>query len=139
MTRNSLFAAGFAMAAIGFLGVSQAVSSGGAINVAQADDPDTVLLADLIAEGLPLYSNNCADCHGHEGEGPNGPKFEGNDHLSSVSGTVGMILGGFVDHNMPAWGPVFDDREVAAVATYIRNAWGNDFGLVREVWVANRR
>lgn len=139
MTRNSLFAAGIALAAIGFLGVSQAVSAGGAIQVAQADDPDAVLLAELKVEGETLYTNNCADCHGHDGEGNNGPKFAGNDNLSSVSGTVGMILGGFVDHNMPAWAGVFDDREVAAVATYIRTAWGNDFGLIRLAWVASRR
>jgi mono/diheme cytochrome c family protein len=139
MTRNSLFATGIALAAIGFLGISQAVSAGGAIEVAQADDPDTILMTELKAEGETLYTNNCADCHGRDGGGNNGPKFVGNENLSSVSGTVGMILGGFVDHNMPAWAAVFDDREVAAVATYIRTAWGNDFGLVRLAWVANRR
>jgi len=139
MTRNSLFAAGFAVAAIGFLGVSQAVSAGGAIEVAQADDPNIILMAELMVEGEDLYTHDCASCHGHEGEGTNGPKFEESSYLSSVSGTVGMILGGNTNHGMPEWATVYDNREVAAVATYIRNSFGNEYGLILEAWVANRR
>lgn len=139
MTRNSLVAAGFTVAAIGFFGVSQAMSVGGATQVAQADDPDTILMAELMAEGEPLYTRNCAQCHGNDGEGPNGPEFDGNGNLSSVGGTIGMILVGNPNHGMPEWASVFDNREVAAIATYIRNAWGNEYGLVREAWVANRR
>ena len=40
---------------------------------------------------------------------------------------------------MPAWGPVMDDREIAVVATYIRNSWGNGFGIVAESAVTIRR
>src|SRR5699024_5133872 len=31
---------------------------------------------------------------------------------------------------MPAFGPLITDQQVAAVATYIRNSWGNDYGGV---------
>jgi mono/diheme cytochrome c family protein len=31
------------------------------------------------------------------------------------------------------------DRQVAAVATYIRNSWGNEFGIVTEAQIAAYR
>jgi mono/diheme cytochrome c family protein len=40
---------------------------------------------------------------------------------------------------MPAFAADLDNWQVAAVATFVRNSWGNEYGLVREEWVANRR
>jgi len=39
---------------------------------------------------------------------------------------------------MPAF-PNLTDREIAAVATYIRNSWGNEYGIAREASVAFAR
>jgi hypothetical protein len=40
---------------------------------------------------------------------------------------------------MPAFGQKLNDREIAAVATYIRNSWGNHFGPVSANTVAQVR
>jgi len=40
---------------------------------------------------------------------------------------------------MPAFGGQFDDQQVAAIVTYIRNSWGNDFGPVSPDEVAAKR
>ena len=124
--------------AIGPLGLGAVVPAVavGPIQVAQADP---ALFNELMDEGSDLYRRNCAGCHGSEGEGTNGPVLAENDLLSSRSGTLGIIISGNENHGMPAWGPVMDDREIAAVATYIRNSWGNSFGVVEEGAVAIRR
>jgi mono/diheme cytochrome c family protein len=33
---------------------------------------------------------------------------------------------------MPGFGAALSDREVAAVATYVRNSFGNEYGIVGE-------
>jgi len=106
----------------------------------EAED-DEALFAALMEEGAFVYRRvaNCAGCHGNEGLGDFGPRLAGDGYLASVGGVVGIILGGFTEHGMPAFAADLDNRQVAAVATFVRNSWGNEYGLVREVWVANRR
>ena len=121
----------------GALLIGASFSANAAIQVAQADDP--VLFAALMEEGEKLYADNCAQCHGANGEGTVAPELDGADILSSRSGTLGIIISGFEDHGMPAWGPQMDDREIAAVATFIRNSWSNSHGIVLPEQVATRR
>ena len=40
---------------------------------------------------------------------------------------------------MPAFGKKLSDKEIAAVATYIRTSWGNNFGPIDPQQVANAR
>jgi mono/diheme cytochrome c family protein len=47
-----------------------------------------------------------------------------------------ILLGGGI---MPAFGTKLSNQEVAAVATYIRRSWGNDFGRVDAKQVAQTR
>ena len=85
----------------------------------------------LIAEGASVYRNRCARCHGNNGQGQwyghdAAPRLDGNFARLSVRGiAVQVIQGG-------TYMPPFDsltDREIAAVATYIRNSLGNNYGL----------
>ncbi|MHA1560225.1 MAG: c-type cytochrome [Alphaproteobacteria bacterium] len=107
---------------------------------AEVED-DGALFAALMEEGALVYRRiaNCAGCHGNEGLGDFAPRLAGDGYLASVGGVLGIILGGFTEHGMPAFSADLDNRQVAAVATFVRNSWGNEFGLVREEWVANRR
>ena len=84
-----------------------------------------------------FHSVGCSNCHGDEGEGGNSPQFVGNAILGSLNSVVIQILGG--NDYMPGFGDTLSDRQVAAVATYIRNSWGNEFGIVGEAAVAARR
>lgn len=83
--------------------------------------------ADLLAQGEELYATNCAICHQATGAGraPAFPALAGNANLADVGLVAATIRGGRV--GMPPF-PTLDDQEVAAVATYVRNAWGNSFG-----------
>ena len=97
------------------------------------------LFAELMAEGETAYANNCAVCHGPEGQGRIGPGLAGNSKLARAEFPVERILNGFPDHGMPAFRGQLNDRQIASIATYIRNSWGNDFGGVRPEEVADLR
>ena len=96
-----------------------------------ADDP--ALLAALIREGGPIYRSNCVPCHGQQAEGGAGPALTANTFLSSASAVANQVTNG--GNYMPAFGQL-SDRQIAAVATYIRNPFGNSFGVVTEALVA---
>lgn len=92
--------------------------------IAAACAPDD---ADPIALGETIYAGNCATCHGADGTGEPGvyPPLEGNEFVLGEPGPViELVLSG--RGGMPPFGGDLSDREVAAVLSYIRNAWGND-------------
>lgn len=97
------------------------------------------LMAALMEEGEDNFNRNCAGCHGRDGGGGVGPRLAGNSFLSSSGATVGQILVGNEEHGMPPFADDLDDREIASIATYVRNSWGNDYGIVQERSVAIRR
>ena len=81
---------------------------------------------ELIALGESVYDQNCARCHGGQGDGAGGayPALAGNDFVTGEPERVIEI----VVHGrgaMPAFGGELSDREIAAVISYIRNTWGN--------------
>ncbi len=93
----------------------------------------------MIAEGEGHYQDNCAACHGAEGGGGAGPTLAGNNYLQSTRSTIGQILAGNPGRGMPGFADVLNDEEIAAIATYIRNSWGNEFGPVAADTVATYR
>lgn len=107
--------------------------------VAQVIDISADAFNALMSLGQDIYVRSCAACHGQQGEGLVGPGFAGNNALSRNDLVIPMILDGFPDHGMPAWRNRLNDEEIAAVATFIRNSWGNDFGPVLEEQVAAER
>lgn len=88
-------------------------------------------LPELVAEGEVVFNENCAACHGANGEGTgNGPGLSGNTNVESRAHVINQVLWGDSDHGMPAFSDVLDDRDIAAVATYVRNSWENDYGII---------
>lgn len=85
--------------------------------------------AALIEEGADIYAANCAQCHQPTGEGlpPNFPALDGNENLDQSGLIVQRVRYGL--NSMPAF-PDFGPADVAAVASYVRTAWSNDFGTV---------
>lgn len=84
--------------------------------------------ATLMSEGGPLYARDCAPCHGMTGGGGDGPKLVGNPKVEAKSTVVNQITVG--GQYMPPIGEGFNNRQVAAVGTFIRNSWGNAFGPI---------
>jgi mono/diheme cytochrome c family protein len=55
--------------------------------------------------------------------------------LGGLTGPV-EVAGETFNGAMPGWGPVLEDKDVAAVATYIRSSWGNKAGPITAAKVA---
>jgi mono/diheme cytochrome c family protein len=93
---------------------------------AQAADADR--MSELMAAGETVYGNICAACHGASGGGGVGQSFIGYGRLSDNRLVVRQIIRG--GREMPGFGAALSDDDVLAVATYIRNAWGNEYGEI---------
>ena len=111
--------------------------------------------ADMVvssAIGGGIYDDQCAQCHGKQGEGVAGayPALVGNRAVTmrSTTNLVQIVLhGGFAPatrgnprpFGMPPYQLVLDDKAVAAVLTHIRSSWGNQAGAVTELEVSRYR
>ena len=93
----------------------------------------------LMTRGGQLFAANCAVCHGAEGGGGIGPALAGNSIVGNTPFIAERIINGFIEHGMPGFGTALDDHEIAAVATFVRNSWGNDFGAVLDEEVSAER
>jgi cbb3-type cytochrome c oxidase subunit III len=91
------------------------------------------------AVGASIYAKRCTTCHAANGQGGGGgvfPALAGNPHVtaSDASPMLGTIVHG--RNVMPSWKGQLSAAEIAAVATYIRSAWGNKAGPVTNQDVA---
>ena len=99
--------------------------------------------ATLMSKGQKIYETNCAACHGKKGEGRGAmfpPLFQ-SDYInkkpqtllqSMTKGINGPITVNGKSYNgfMPS--TAINDADVAAVATYIMNAFNNGSGTITE-------
>ncbi|MFQ3215607.1 cytochrome c oxidase subunit II [Paraperlucidibaca sp.] len=84
-----------------------------------------------VKEGEAVYLARCAACHQANGTGlpPMFPALKGSKMATEkahLEDHINIILHG--KNAMPAWSGLLTARELAAVTTYERNAWGNDTG-----------
>lgn len=100
---------------------------------------EAALYEELMTTGESTYAAQCAVCHASDGTGQIGPSLQENDLLGNTDFLVGRILNGFAAHGMPPFRGQLSDHEIAAVATFVRNSWGNDFGGVFEKEVSELR
>jgi len=114
--------------------------------------PASAPSAALMEQGRKLYGQQCAQCHQEDGRGsaPAWPALAGNPTVTapSAANLVRVVLdGGYAPataanprpHGMPPFGVALSDNDIAAVATYVRNAWGNRGGAVRSLEVKRLR
>jgi mono/diheme cytochrome c family protein len=99
-----------------------------------AADPD----AGMMKSGSAIYAVQCAACHAPDGSGVDGlfPMLKGSALVQSVdpATVLRMVLRGSrsaatdsapTAPAMPSFGWTLSDDQIAAVSTYVRNAWGN--------------
>lgn len=99
----------------------------------------------VAGQGETIYAERCAGCHGKDGRGVAGvyPPLDGNSSVIEPSGinAVRMVLlGGFSPvttadprpYSMPPFAQQLGDANVAAVVSYIRQAWSNRASAVLE-------
>lgn len=102
--------------------------------------------------GQKVYAQVCLGCHNEEGTGNPGvyPPLAGSEWVNTsperllnilLHGIAGplTVQGEEYDGLMPGWKQALKDAEIAAVATYIRTAWGNFSSAVTEAQVATLR
>ncbi|MDO9505825.1 MAG: cytochrome c [Hydrogenophaga sp.] len=120
----------------------------------QAPKPVDVETADpqQMVRGEKLYAQQCAQCHGDNGEGAAGvyPRLAGNRAVTLVTphNVVQAILGGGFapataghprPYGMPPYRTLLTDEEVAAVASFVRQSWGNQAPAVSGLAVQRLR
>src|SRR5690606_1992068 len=108
--------------------------------------------AQTAADGKAAYEANCAACHQPDGRGLAGafPPLAESDWLHGKSpadvvttvlqGLEGEIVVNNVTYNslMPAQSHI-SDADIAAIATYVMNSWGNPGGSITEEEVRAQR
>jgi mono/diheme cytochrome c family protein len=105
-----------------------------------------------MADGQTIYRSACIACHEVDGSGAPRiyPPLPGNANLQSAiaASTLRIILDGAQTlttprapnaGSMPAYADKLSDQEIADVATYIRNSWGNSASAVTAAQVAKAR
>jgi mono/diheme cytochrome c family protein len=103
-------------------------------NQATAEQPDQAMMK----IGAAIYADECSGCHTANGKGASGlfPSLNGSPvvqqsdpttllHLVLRGGRSAATDGAPTGPAMPQFDWILSDSDVAAVLTYIRNAWGN--------------
>ncbi len=120
-----------------------------------ADGNETAQTWDPIKRGKKLFKSNCAACHQMNGQGVPGvfppladsPWVVGSDErlvkilLRGLKGPID-VKGSTYNGNMPSYGENginWKDRDIEAVATYVRHAWNNEAPAVSPETVASVR
>ena len=110
------------------------------------------LMANADPRAAKLYEDQCADCHGKEGQGQAGayPALAGNRTVLTEqpnNAVLSVLHGGFAPSTagnprpfgMPPFLLQMDDADVAAVLTYVRSSWGNQGAPVSALQVQQIR
>ena len=105
----------------------------------------------LLTKGGEVYNANCAGCHQAEGAGmaPMFPRLANNPNLADAAYVTNVVVNGLQNKEivvdgqtyngvMPGFGQL-SDEDVAAVATFVRNSWGNQHGGVTAETAAAQR
>lgn len=86
----------------------------------------------LIAEGEQIFNSVCIACHQPGGKGIAGiyPALNGNPLITQDDPTypITTVLNG--RGGMPRFNSSFSNEQIAAVLSYVRQAWDNDAGPV---------
>lgn len=111
--------------------------AGEAERIAKAKAEEQELLAmnmsmeELMSVGERTYTAYCAACHQPNGEGLPGifPALKGSSiALNDQPAHIDIVLNGKAGTAMQAYAKQLSLKEIAAVITYERNAWGNSTG-----------
>jgi cytochrome c oxidase subunit II len=111
--------------------------NGEAERIAKAKAEEQELLAmnmgmdELMSVGERTYTAYCAACHQPNGEGLPGifPALKGSAiALNDKAGHIDVVVNGKAGTAMQGYGKQISLKELAAVITYERNAWGNSTG-----------
>ena len=107
--------------------IAKELASGQAV----ADRAKTWTMAELMTIGETGFLDNCSTCHEPDGvgQGSTYPALAGGEiPTGPLAVHLDRVMNGKSETEMQGWAPQLSDRDLAAVITYERNAWGNDTG-----------
>jgi len=98
----------------------------------------------LFQKGQEVFAGNCVDCHRANGRGLPGtfPALDGEPFVRGApEPVIATVLQGRKGNlgQMPAWKDKLTDEQIAAVVTYLRQAWSNKAAGVTPAMVAEIR
>jgi cytochrome c oxidase subunit II len=111
--------------------VDAASSAEPPVEAAAVADLPRLNMNELMAEGEKVYLASCAACHQPNGYGLPGafPALMGSTMVTGpVTDHIEMVINGKPGTAMQGFGKQLSPRQLAAVITYERNAWGNNTG-----------
>jgi cytochrome c6 len=99
------------------------------IGTAQSDTTTAPMSeSELVEEGERIYTNVCIACHQPDGQGIEGIYLPLNNNplltLEDPTYFITTVLNG--RGGMPRFDTTYSDEEIAAIVTYVRQAWDND-------------
>lgn len=97
-----------------------------------------------IVAGKDIFAGTCANCHGIDGSGANGPNIRGVGAMMGPEGVYARIRGGIIGTGMPAF-TTLDDATVWKIVDYVMTLGHEDTGVAtgdprkgKEIYDANR-
>ncbi|WP_394129231.1 cytochrome c oxidase subunit II [Shewanella maritima] len=98
---------------------------------AQASLSETLSMEELMTRGEQVYMSTCAACHQPNGAGLPGvfPSLIGSPLIKGdINDHIDIVVNGMPGTAMQSFSKQLSAKDIAAVVTYERNAWGNDSG-----------
>lgn len=98
-----------------------------------ASQEQTFTLDEMMRLGKDIYTANCAVCHQPNGQGLPGvfPALKGSDiAIGDVAEHIDIVRNGKAGTAMQGYAKQLSSKQLAAVVSYERNAWGNNTGDV---------
>lgn len=78
---------------------------------------------DGVEMGKEVYEMNCAACHLDKGQGDIGPNLTDSYWIHGDGDTeflYNMVVDGYEENGMPAWGEILSKEEILAVTAYVQ-------------------
>ncbi len=108
----------FVVAACGSSGSSTETPASTAATTPAATDTGAPAGDGASADGVAIFTSNCAGCHGTDGSGGSGPNLQGEDNLDKV---VQQVTNG--GGSMPAFAGQLSADEIQSVSEYVTNGF----------------
>jgi mono/diheme cytochrome c family protein len=72
----------------------------------------------VLAQGAGFFAQSCADCHGDDAHGDEGPDLHS---LAISNARIAAQIKNGTKGEMPSFAKKYDDRQIAALIVYLRS------------------
>jgi cytochrome c oxidase cbb3-type subunit III len=141
-SNRALYAAAWILT-LAFLGQAPSASAQFPPTAPPPHKPHPPMTPESIAKGKELFQGTCANCHGIDGSGANGPNIQNAAATLGPEGLYARMTSGAIGTAMPNFSFLGDDK-IWQIADYVSSLGQHGAGLVlgdaqkgREVYEAN--